>query len=646
MKSDNYTWLTTKEIAQLLCMTERNVRLLCKSNKFLTKIVDGKGRGQGGKVLMIALESMAQEVQQSFLESEELENSAFYKGLTAREREKIEFKYQTIMEYRKFCTVPHKEGRMKLFLEKINREHPAASITAAQVNRWNRVYEEKGIQGLYDGRGTHNRGQDTIPEEAWNTYYSLWFHYPRATLQQCYDMTCEKYREQLPHMPSREAFRRKIDKLPQSVKILRNEGKKGFDDKCMPHMDINYEALASNEQWVADHHVFDVLVEDTDGRIFRPWLSAWLDRRSRYIVGYEINSCAPNADIVLSSFAKACMKSGIPETVLLDNGKDFKAYDLFNNENVMSIAGQMGIKVINAIVRNAKAKPIERYFKTLEEKYFAMLPCYIAGKPHLRPEKMSMTNKKLKLKGLCIPYAEFLETARQIIQEVNNSSHHGRGMDGHTPYEIYTENFSRPARMVRDEDVLHLLLQRTSRPVKVGRNGVHLKATGFYYNNFALFEMIGREVYARYNGDDVSKIYVYDTEDRFLCTAECNELVQLGTEASIQTIKEYNHYKKERRERMKDLLPSQPDYTLAEYLNARKANHREYDVKKDPAAIPAITSRHKDAKQILEAGEAAATMPAPAGTISFADRQKRKEEVDRALYEFMKKAGGDNQYDL
>lgn len=643
MENNTYTWLTVKEIAMLLCKDVSTIQKLCKSGKALTKTVDGHGKGRGNKVLLIALESMTTKNQLSFWEKKELEENEFLNNLTANEREKICFKFHVVMMYREFKAVPHKEGRMKLFLEKINKENPAATVTRTQVNRWDRNYEEQGLQGLYDGRGSYKRGQTSIPDEAWNTFYSLWFHNPRATFQQCYDMTCEKYREQIPQMPSIQSFRRQMDKIPQNVKILRSKGRKGFDDNCMPHMQIDYEAIASNEQWVADHHVFDVLVEDDKGNIFRPWLTAWLDRRSRYIVGYEINHCTPNSDIVLSSFAKACIKSGIPETVLLDNGKDFKAYDLFNNDNAMSIAGQMGIKVINAIVKNAKAKPIERYFKTLEEKYFAMLPCYIAGKPHLRPEKMNMTNKKLKLKGLCISYEKFLKIAELIVQEKNNTVHRGRGMNKRTPFEIYTGNFVRPARMVRDEDVLHLLLQRTSRPVKVGRNGVHLKATGYYYNSFDLFDMIGKEVYARYNSDDASKIFVYDTEDRFLCTAECNELVQLGTEASIQTIKEYNRYKKERRERMKELLPSLPDYTLEEYLNDRKANHKEYDVRKDAAAIPAVTSRHKDAKQILATEEQAQAAPAPAGTISFADRQKRKEEVDRALYEFIRKAGGDNQ---
>lgn len=636
MEHDTYTWLTVKQIAQLLCRDVSTIQKLCKSQKFITKTISGKGRG--GKTLLIALESMTTEEQMTFLNSHKVEENNFLNGLTRKEREKVNFKLRVVTEYKEFKTVPHSHGRMNVFIETFNRENPAANITRTQVNRWEHSYDEQGIQGLYDGRGSHNRGNTSIPPEAWDTFYSQWFHNPRSSLQQCYEMTCQKYKEQFPQMPSIQSFRRQMDKVPQSVKILRSKGKKGFDDNCMPHIDVDYEAFASNEQWVADHHVFDVLVEDERGKIFRPWLSAWLDRRSRYIVGYEINSCTPNSDIVLSSFAKACIKCGIPETVLLDNGKDFKAYDLFNNENAMSVAQQMGIKVSNATVRNAKAKPIERYFRTLEEKYFAMLPCYIAGKPHLRPEKMSMTNKKLKLKGLCISYKEFLETAEQIIQEMNNHRHRGRGMCGRTPYEVYTQNFARPARMVNDDDVLHLLLQRTSRPVRVGRNGIRLKATGHDYNSTILFEMIGKEVYARYNSDDVSKVFVYDLEDRFLCTAKCNELAQLGTQASIQLIKEYNQYKKERREIMKKLLPAPPDYTLQEFLNDRKAEYQEYDVKHDPAAVPAITSRHKDKKQILEAGKEES---APTGTISFADRQKRRDKVDQALYEFIKKAGGD-----
>lgn len=635
MEHDTYTWLTVRQVAQLIGTSERYVQRLCKNQKYLTKATNGRGRG--GKTLLIALESMTTEEQMSFLNSSRAEENDLLNGLTQKEREKAGFKLRVVMEYKQFKTTPHSHGRMNQFIETFNRENPAAAVTRTQVNRWEHSYDEQGIRGLYDGRGSHNRGNTSIPPEAWDTFYSEWFHNPRSSLQQCYEMTCQKHKEQFPQMPSIQSFRRQMEKIPQGVKILRNKGKKGFDDNCMPHIDVEYEALASNEQWVADHHVFDVLVKDERGRIFRPWLSAWLDRRSRYIVGYEINSCTPNSDIVLSSFAKACIKCGIPETVLLDNGKDFKAYDLFNNSNAVSVAHQMGIRVTNAIVKNAKAKPIERYFRTIEEKYFAMLPCYIAGKPHLRPEKMSMTNRKLKLKGLCIPYIEFLETAELVIQEMNNRPHRGRGMSGCAPYEVYTQNFVRPARMVKDDDVLHLLLQRTSRPLKVGRNGIRLKASGYDYSNSLLFDLIGKEVYARYNSDDLSKVFIYDLQDRFICTARCNELAQLGTQASMQLIREYNHRKKEIRERLKELIPAPPDYTITDYLNDRKAEYKEYDVKHDLAAVPAITSRHKDKKQILEAEKEESV---PIGTIPFSDHQKRREKVDQAYYEFIKKAGG------
>lgn len=645
VQNDNYTWLSVKETAGLLCKDESTVQKMCKNEKCITKKVPGKGRG--GEIILIALESLAMDVQESFFTERELEENSFISSLTGAEREKLYFKYRVVMEYQGYKTASYREGRLNRFLSDFNSSNPDSCVTRSQVSRWESSYFNYGLKGLYDSRGTHTRGSTTVPDEVWDTFYSIWFN-TKTSVQQCYEMACEKHKD-LDNIPSISSFRRKLASIPQPVKVLRNKGKKALDDTCMPHMEIDYSVLSSNQQWVADHHVFDVLVEDEQGRIFRPWLSAWLDRRSRYIVGYEINPCEPNSDIVLSSFAKACNKSGIPDEVLLDNGKDFKVYDLFNNDNAMSIARQMGIKVTNAIVKNAKAKPIERYFKTLEEKYFSTLPCYIAGKPHLRPEKMGMTNRKLKLKGLCMKYSDFLELAGLVIKEMNNAKHHGKGMGGRTPYEVYTSNFLKPVRMVKNEDVLNLLFQRTSRPVKVGRNGIRVPAIGLYYDNDQLFEWVGKEVFARYNSDDISKVYVYSTDDRFICSARCNELAQLGTPASMELIREYNHRKKERRERLKNLLPDKDYYTLADFLNDRRGTYKEFDVKGENPVIQMVPVKYKHLEEIRkeeeekgngQAGENETAQAGEGNTVPYMKR-RNKRDVDKAFYEFIRKAGGE-----
>jgi len=180
----------------------------------------------------------------------------------------------------------------------------------------------------------------------------------------------------------------------------------------MLYIQIDYSKMCSNQQWVGDHHILDVLVVDEKGDVFRPWLSGFTDRKSRYIVGYVINKAAPNLDIVLDSFAKACYKNEIPEEILLDNGKDYKVYDLFNSEFAMSVSNEMGIKVTNALPYNAKAKPIERIFGTLEG-YCKHLHSYIGNDPKKRPEHMNKINSKLKEQ--CIPYSEFAVFVENMI---------------------------------------------------------------------------------------------------------------------------------------------------------------------------------------------------------------------------------------
>lgn len=214
--------------------------------------------------------------------------------------------------------------------------------------------------------------------------------------------------------------------------------------------------VSSNEYRVADHHIFDVLV-NCNGEIGRPWMSAWQDLRSKKIVGYVINMVSnPNANIVIDSFAHAVERLGILECVLLDNGKDYKAFDMFNNENFLSISYRLQISVVNANPYNAKSKPIERYFKTLEEKYCKFLPSYIGNDPKKRPEKLSVTNEKVKALGLAMSYNEFIDLAAKIVDDYNNTPHSGAGMNNNTPNEIYKTLFKKLLRLASGKDGIAL----------------------------------------------------------------------------------------------------------------------------------------------------------------------------------------------
>lgn len=379
-------------------------------------------------------------------------------------------------------------------------------------------------------------------------FKKLWLRTSRPTIQSCYDLTKFEFEDKrgvkVPHISS---FKRMIAKLPEIVIARYREGKKVYEDKYLPYIPQDYSETYSNQLWIGDHHICDILAVDDEGNVFRPWLSAWEDLHSRMIVGYVVNRISPNSDIVLDSFARGCCKHGIPDGVKIDNGKDYKTYDLFNEDFPMAICNTMGIKVTDALPYNAKAKPIERFFNTLENKFFKLHPAYIGNKPHNRPEEMKKLNKQLKDKA--IPYSDFLVLIDNCIKTYNTNKH---SAINDTPLNAYKKGFTKPRRVVLDKHVLNAFLMRTTKPIKVGRNGVRVPELGLYYDDVRLFVHQGKEVYVRYNSEDIRKVYIFDENNNLICSAENVELSSHDSPVTKEYIREVQRKKRARNKFVRD----------------------------------------------------------------------------------------------
>lgn len=628
------TWLKVKEVAELLEMTERGVRKSATQlNKYEYRYVDGVGRG--GKQIVIALESLPQEAQDTYNGKEREAQNSIYMSLTADQRKKVDFKLNVVLKYREFKRAYPKADKMTEFLKQYN-EQTENILTKRQINHWEHKYEREGINGLIDRRGGYNKGCSDIPDEVWKTFLALYLKESKPTKEQCYRMIVDYFPTlEIPHI---SAFTRKLEGLGKDALILGREGMKAYNDKVMPTMQIDYELIPSNMQWVADHHIFDVLVVDENGHVFRPWLSGWFDRGSRFIVGYVVNKVSPNSDIVLDSFAKACHKCGIPDEALLDNGKDYKVYDLFNNDFALSVTKQMGIKVTNAIPFNAKAKPIERFFRTLEETYCKHLASYIGNDPKKRPEKMKKVNEKLK--EIAMPYNEFIEFIGNVIKTYNNSPHSGEGMNNRTPIEVYKNSFEKPLRMVKTEDILNMFLMRTTKALKVGKNGIRIPEIGERYEDIKLFEYFGKNVFARYNSDDLKQVYVFTEQDEFICIAECKKFVDLGADAEVtkQTIRELNKRKKEIREFTKSQMGiGVKEPTIEDYVKSKASKAEDFNADEQRQIIPIQIQKHKHLKEIEEEKQRKGLDKKTEETQETARSQR---DIDKALAQLFAKAGG------
>ena len=549
-------FLDTKTVAYLECRSERSVQRDILKGKYHSINVDGVG--QGGKQWRIDTKSLSQAAQDRYynqVQETDKETESKLLALTEKQRDEVFARVSVVRGYLEFKSSYPKADKTLAFLLQYNANNPDISLTKTQLHHWVKLYQRDGVAGLIDRRGGWNKGTSVIPERMQKVFLAYWLQEKGTkdggpSIASCYRLTQMNFPDI--QLPSVEAFKRLANSLPLPVKIYGRQGEKAYKDKCEPYIPRNYKTIHTNQQWVADNHIFDVLVLYPDGQVGRPWVVGWQDMSSRYIVGFHMVPDNPNSDHILDAFIEAVSEYGKPEVVQLDNGKDYVVHDLFNRENIYSLANEMCIRVTNAIKYNAKSKGIERFFNTLEYSFCIHLPSYIGSDPKKRAEHLKKTNDKMK--GIAIPYEEFKVYINHAIDDYNNMSHSGDGMDGRTPCQAFKENITVPLIQVTP-NLLAIYAQRRTKLITVGRNGIKIPELDLYYDNTQLFPYIGQKVYAKYKTKDVRSVYVFSEEGEYICIAESVALGELNQDLTKQQIRELNNKKKERRKLLKAVMP-------------------------------------------------------------------------------------------
>lgn len=309
-------WLTVKEVAELFDTSDRTIQRrikdFCEGEKYVFRCTKGKGRG--GKQYEILLESLPQWAQDKYNgvgANDYISDNEAYKRL-GKKRDKAIIKYNIVCAYLRYKKENHFKGKQQAFIAKHNEEHPDNTITKRQLEYWCRCYMNGGLLALADNRGGQE-GKTRITEDMWDVFKKLYLRESRPSIMACYEITQEHFAEQGITIPSYSSFKIRVRKIPEIVVARYRHGKKYYEDKYLPYIPQDYSDTYSNQLWIGDHHLFDVLVVDEEGNVFRPWLSAWEDLHSRMLVGYVVNRISPNSDIVLDSFARGCYTHGIPD---------------------------------------------------------------------------------------------------------------------------------------------------------------------------------------------------------------------------------------------------------------------------------------------------------------------------------------------
>lgn len=470
-------------------------------------------------------------------------------NLPADKREDALKKLGIIQEFEKFsgAHIRHNGTRTE-----------ALGVYAAQmgvgertIKRWIMKYHQQGLLGLVDLRGGDCDVEEVISPDAFELFKSMYLTQQRLTVKVCWQNIHYENRNQNRgwRIPCLHGMYRYIEKhIPLSVQILHREGLTAYEAKCAPYIEIDPDSIKPNQVWVGDHSQFNCWVRYLNKWV-RPWMTVWQDLKSRMIVGWYI-SLIPNQTTILLSMKRAIEKFGPPESVKIDNGKDYDS-ELFtgttkktrraagkgylDEKMLAGIYAMMDVGVSFAIPYNAKAKRIERLFATIDSQFTATFDLYCGKDTKRKPEDLIEKLKDPATVREAVTFEKFISLFISYIDVYNSNSHSAKDMQEQCPAEVFQ---SRRIHRVLVAGVVDLLLRVWSRELTVGKNGVQFK--GIYYGQYKAELLIhqGRKVRLSYDPDDLQKVYIYDAATfKLIAIAEQNQLVSYGAAISEDSLR-------------------------------------------------------------------------------------------------------------
>lgn len=395
-----------------------------------------------------------------------------------------------------------------------------------------KYFKAEDWAGLAEQRGGHNRGRNSIPKELGQAFCDLYLCDRELPVSDCWRFTKEwaidNRPELLADMPSERTFRRYAETIPEAVVKFFRYSQKECVDECLPYIIRLYDDIEANDVWVADNHTFDFMTRTNDGTAnHRLYITGILDAKTGVLVGWNFTN-NPSSESTVLALRHAIMRCGIPKYFYVDNGREFLTHDIGgkghrrrkSQENVTdppTILDHLGIKMINAIVRNGRAKPIERMFLTLKNTISRAVSTFTGGNIIERPESL-----RWQLKHGYVPYDWQIKEKLDLLLDGYNASPYGgcepqfRGM---SRAEAWCKSIRRRTFKTCGESELNFLLLRSSRYQTVRENGVYVTVSGeklWYNTRDDNWKYVGKKVYVRYDPADLEYVRVYDEEDRYI----------------------------------------------------------------------------------------------------------------------------------
>lgn len=338
--------------------------------------------------------------------------------------------------------------------------------------------------------------------------------------------------EGLDVLPERTMRRRLDAAVSEPTQVL---ARKGIDavKRMYPSQVRDKTALVALEAVNADFHKFDVFVEwprpagvNEAPQIMRPQMVAFQDIYSGRILAWRIDQ-TPNSTAVLLAAGDMIETWGIPQHVLLDNGREFAAKAItggaatrfrftVKEDDIPGLFTGLGCTIHWATPYSGQSKPIERAFRDMCSsiaKDPRLAGAYTGNKVDAKPENYG---------SRAIPLADFLGVLAEGIEEHNTRQ--GRRSEvawGRSFAEVFDESYaSAPIRKATEAQRRLWLMGAEGLRADKTSGRIKFKENEFWAD--WMHEIAGERVIIRFDPAHLwGGVHVYSADNAYLGHAPC-----------------------------------------------------------------------------------------------------------------------------
>ena len=373
----------------------------------------------------------------------------------------------------------------------------------------------------YQGR----TAKESITPEAFDTYAADYLRLSGPTHAAAYRRLLRAAAEKGWTLPSAKTLQRRLDaQVPLDVQLFMREGDNALAH-AFPHLERSRAGIGALQILNLDGHTWDNLVEWPDGTISRPLSVAVQDIASSRVLSVRFDQTL-NQHLVRLALADVLGRYGIPDTVIMDNGRENSAASIsggqstrwrwrVREEEPAGLLKSLGIKAVFATPYWGQAKPIERMFRDWAGE--------IAKHPAFEGSYTgrNTTSKPANYGSRAIPIAEFEARVRDELVHYNAQlGRTGAHMAGRSFDQVYAALVERQAPRRATPEQLRMALL-ASRPTPMDQKSGAVRVADHRYWSPELGALKRQRVMVRFDPENLaSDVHVYSLDGRYLCAAQ------------------------------------------------------------------------------------------------------------------------------